>query len=177
MTTNTLPSSKVINLFLSNDPTEQDLVRDLIEEFTDKQGWAFFVPAKYTFGDLAYYSFGSKENKNYSKTRNFLHGLKEDLEVESRDLVSEGVADIYDEATQTKELCRKVHKNSSYVSGGAYQFTRKAHGLLLLAKNEEFRKFLRNKINPETGEKFYVPFNLNKRHTRIGRYLVETISK
>ena len=174
MTTNTLPSSTIIELFLSDEPTKQDLVRDLIEEFTTEQKWAFFVPAKYTFGDLAYYSFGSKSQNHYQKTRNFLLGLKEDLEVESRDLVSEGVADVYNEGTQTKDDCRKIHSESGYVSGGAYQFTRKAHGLLLLAKNEDFRQFLRNKIDPATGKRFYVPFNLNKKNTRIARYVVET---
>jgi len=173
MTTNTLPASSIIELFLSDEPTEMEYVRNLIEEFTITQKWAFFVPFKYTLGDLSYYSFGSKEPKNYKKTRNFISGLNEDLKVESKDLVSENIAAVYDEGEQTKEQCRKIHTESGYVSGGAYQFTRKALGLLLLAKNEDFRQFLRNKIDPVTGKKYYVPFNLDKKNTRIARYVVE----
>lgn len=173
MTTNTLPTSSIIELFLSDEPTEMDYVRDLIEEFTAQQKWAFFVPTKYTIGDLSYYSFGSKEPKNYKKARNFISGLNEDLKVDGNDLVSENIAAVYDTGETTKEQCRKIHTDSGYVSGGAYQFTRKAHGLLLLAKNEEFRQFLRNKIDPVTGKKYYVPFNLDKKNTRIARYVVE----
>ena len=57
MTNNTLPSSTIIELFLSDESTQQDLVRDLIEEFTTEQKWAFFVPTQYTLSDLSYYSF------------------------------------------------------------------------------------------------------------------------
>lgn len=174
MTINTLPTSSIIELFLSDDPTEMDFVRDLIEEFTvTNKKWAFFLPSKYTLGDLSSYSFGSREPNNYQKTRKFISDLNADLKVDGNDLVSENLAAVYDEGEQTKEQCRKIHKESGYVSGGAYQFTCKAHGLLLLAKNEDFRQFLRNKIDPVTGKKYYVPFNLDKKNTNLKNYVVK----
>ena len=163
-----LPSSTIINLFTSDNQEDQLLVKSYINEFVESKKWMTNIFDDFTINELAICSFGSKYPTNYRRVRGFIDSTKDDLAEENRDLVSTGLALIYDEGKELKEKCENIH--ISYRSGGAYLFSVKFLGLLLLAKNEEFRDFLRNKKDSE-GEKYYVPYNLKKKRTRISKYV------
>lgn len=164
----TLPTSTIINLFTSDDREDQQLAKSYINEFVSYKKWMMGVFDYLTFNELAICGFGSKYQVNYARVRTFVNSLKKDLEMENRDLVSTGLALVYDEGKDLKEKCDNIHV--SYRTGGAYLFSIKLLGLLLLTKNEEFRQFLRAKTDSE-GEKYYVPFNLEKKRTRPGKYV------
>ena len=164
----TLSTSTIINLFTSDLVEDQQLAKLYINEFTASKKWMTNIFDELTINELAICGFGSKYPINYSKTRNFIRSVQKDLAKENRDLVSTGLALVYDEGIELKKKCDNIHV--SYRTGGAYLLTVKLLGLMLLAKNEEFRQFLRTKIDSE-GEKYYVPYNLNKGRTRPGKYI------
>lgn len=168
MTNNTLPNSTIINLFISDNKEDQQLAKSYISEFVSSKNWMSNLFDDFTFNELAICSFGSKYPSNYARVRTFVNSLKKDLEMENRDLLSTGLALVYDEGKELKEKCDNIH--ISYKTGGAYLFSVKLLGLLLLSKNEEFRQFLRTKTDSE-GEKYYIPFNLEKKRTRPGKYV------
>ena len=169
----TLPTSTIINLFTSDVTEDQQLVKLYINEFLLSQKRMGDIFDDLTINELAICGFGSKYPINYGRVRRFIHTLLKDIEQENCDLVSTGLALIYDEGKELKKKCEDVH--TSYRSGGAYLFSVKMLGLLLLTKDEEFRQFLRFKTDVE-GEKYYVPFNLGNKKTRPGKYIAQKVA-
>jgi len=159
-----LPNSTIVNEFLSDTEEARQNVSKLMEEFLAK------TPSeKMTLSELSTFAFGDKYPDNYQRTRYFVQRLKESLQAQNKGMVEEGLAHIYNEGQEVKKDCEKIGK--TYRTGGAYQFTQKMLGLILLAKNPKFREFVRTTYNTE-GEKQYVPHNLNRKHTNIREYAV-----
>lgn len=159
-----LPNSTIVNQFLSDDEEVQQNVSKLLEEFLPNTPLE-----KMTLPELSTLTFGSKYPDNYQRTRYFVQKLNLDLRQQNKDMVGTGLAIIYNEGEEVKKDCEKIGK--AYRTGGAYQFTKKMLGVILLAKNPKFREFVRNGYNSE-GEKQYVPYNLNKKDTNIRRYII-----
>jgi len=141
-----LPNSTIVNTFLSDDEQDQATVRNLVEEFLSSS-----LGDKLSLPELSIYTFGDKYPDNYQRTRYFVLKLQEDLKVENLTLMSKDLAQISEGKGLTKI---------------SYQFTPKMLGLLLLAKNNQFREFVR-KYNSS-----YVPYNLEKKKTNMRRYVV-----
>jgi len=139
-----LPNSTIVNTFLCDD--EQATVRNLVEEFLSSS-----LGDKLSLPELSIYTFGDKYPDNYQRTRYFVLKLQEDLKVENLTLMSKDLAHISEGKGLTKI---------------SYQFTLKMLGLLLLAKNSQFREFVR-KYNSS-----YVPHNLEKKKTNMRKYVV-----
>jgi len=159
-----LPHSTIVNEFLSDTEEARRNVSKLMEEFLAK------TPSeKMTLPELSTFVFGDKYPDNYQRTRYFVQKLNLDLQHQNKNMVAAGLATVYNEGEEVKKDCEKIGK--TYRSGGAYQFTRKMLGVILLAKNAKFREFVRNEYNSE-GEKQYVPYNLNKKNTNIRRYVI-----
>ena len=163
MTTN-LPNSTIVNQFLSNDEEVQQNISKLVEEFLSAP-----TLEKMTLPELSTLTFGDKYPDSYQRTRQFVQKLNRDLKLQNKDMVGTGFAHIYNEGEEVKKDCEKI--GTTYRPGGAYQFTRKMLGLILLTKNTKFREFVRTTYNEE-GEKQYVPHNLDKKHTNIRRYVI-----
>jgi hypothetical protein len=164
--TNNLPTSTIINLFLSDNEADRDLVENLMDEFVIEKGHDTSLLPDYTLGDLAKHAFGHRSY--YARTRQLIESMKKDLEDNGLDLLSTNLALIYNDGASVKRDCKKVHK--SYSSGGAYLFSTKLLGLILLQESPQFRDFLRTKTDSE-GERFYVPFNLKSKRTKLTSYI------
>lgn len=159
-----LPNSTIVSQFLSDDEEVQQNVSRLLEEFL------LIAPGeKMTLPELSTLAFGDKYPDNYQRTRYFVQGLNKSLQDQNKDMVEQGLAFIYNEGQEVKKDCEKIGK--TYRTGGAYQFTRKMLGLILLAKSSKFREYVRTTYNQE-GEKQYVPHNLTRKHTNIRRYVI-----
>jgi len=142
-----LPNSTIVNTFLSDDEQDQATVRNLVEEFLSSS-----LGDKLSLPELSIYTFGDKYPDNYQRTKYFVLKLADDLKVENLTLMSKNLAQI---STEGKGLTKI-----------SYQFTPKMLGLLLLAKNSQFREFVR-KYNSS-----YVPHNLEKKKTNMRKYVV-----
>lgn len=158
--TNNLPNSTIVNKFLSDEVETQLNVSKLLEDFLSVP-----ILEKMTLPELSILTFGDKYPDNYQRTRYFVRKLREDLRTQDKGMVETGLAHIYNEGQEVKKDCEKIGR--AYRAGGAYQFTRKMLGLILLAKNPKFQEFVRTE-----GEKQYVPYNLTKKHTNIRRYVI-----
>lgn len=159
-----LPNSTIVQQFLSEDEEVQVSVLKLLGEFLPGASLG-----KITLPELSTLTFGDKYPDSYQRTRYFVQRLRNDLKVHNKDMVETGFAHIYNEGEEVKKDCAKIGK--TYRCGGAYQFTSKMLGLILLAKNPKFREFVRNRYDSE-GEKQYVPHNLDRKHTNIRRYVI-----
>lgn len=158
-----LPNSTIIKMFLSDDEETKQSVQLLIEEFLVSKNLMLFDD--FTLPELSTASFGSKYPDDYQRTRYFVMKLKNELQTQNKSMVEAGLAFIFNEGQEVKKDCQKMRR--SYRAGGAYQFTPKMLGLLLLAKNEEFRKWIRVRHN-----ELYVPYNLEKKQTNLRKYVI-----
>lgn len=162
----TLPNSTIINMFLSDDEKIKVSVQNMIEEFLISKD--LMIHDDFTLSELAIASFGSKYPDNYQRTRYFIMKLKDELQTQNKSMVEAGLAFVFNEGKEVKRDCEKIGR--SYRVGGAYQFAPKMLGLLLLAKNNEFREWVRKRYNEE-GDKMYVPYNLEKKKTNLCKYV------
>lgn len=158
-----LPNSTIIKMFLSDDEETKQSVQLLIKEFLVSKNLMLFDD--FTLPELSTASFGSKYPDDYQRTRYFVMKLKNELQTQNKSMVEAGLAFIFNEGQEVKKDCQKMRR--SYRAGGAYQFTPKMLGLLLLAKNEEFREWVRVRYN-----ELYVPYNLEKKQTNLRKYVI-----
>jgi len=142
-----LPNSTIVNTFLNDNEQDQATVRNLVEEFLSSS-----LGDKLSLPELSIYTFGDKYPDNYQRTRYFILKLQGLLEVENLTLMDKNLAQISIEGKGLTKI--------------SYQFTPKMLGLLLLAKNSQFREFVR-KYNSS-----YVPHNLEKKKTNMRKYVV-----
>lgn len=166
MTVITLPLFPIVELAISDkesDVVERDnLMEDfLISKFDDVKE----LPESFNINDLATYCFGNQYQAAYLQVRNFITRTKEDLRVANKDVLSTGLALVFDEGLELKEVCKKVHKH--YRSGGAYLFSRKFLFMLLLTKSVDFRMFLRDLVDLDEKQVYDVPSDLESKHNRI----------
>lgn len=167
--TNNLPNSTVVSMFLSDNEETKLNVQLLVEEFLTYKKWMVLPFQDISLPELSICSFGSKYSDDYQRTRRFVQKMNLDLKTTNKTMVDAGLAWIYNEGEELKKEATKTGK--SYRPGGVYQFTPKMLGLLLLAKNEEFREWVRVRCDEE-GNKFYVPYNLEKKKTNIRKYVI-----
>lgn len=165
--TSNLPNSTIINRFLSDDEEIKLSVQIMVEEFLISKG--LMIHDDFTLSELSTASFGSKYPDNYQRTRYFVMKLRDELQTQNKSMVEAGLAFIFNEGQEVKIDCEKMGR--SYRAGGAYQFTPKMLGLLLLAKNDEFREWVRMRYDEE-GNKLYVPYNLEKKKTNLRKYVI-----
>jgi len=123
------------------------------------------LPESFNINDLATYCFGNQYQASYLQVRNFIIRTKEDLKIGNKDVLSTGLALVFDEGLELKEACKKAHKH--YRSGGAYLFSRKFLFMLLLSKSIDFRMFIRNILDDEGEQVYDVPHNLEEKYNRI----------
>ena len=162
-----LPNATIIQMFLSNNEETKLSVKMMIEEFLISKN--LMIHDEYSFPELSIAGFGSKYPDDYQRTRYFVMKLKEQLQTQNKSMIEAGLALIYNEGKEVKKDCEKMR--SKYNAGGAYQFTPMMLGLLLLAKNNEFREWVRTRYDEE-GNKLYVPYNLERKHTNLRKYVI-----
>lgn len=163
MTTNNLPSSTIISMFLSDNEETKLRVQLLVEEFLVSKNWMIHSFKGLTLPELSICSFGSKYPDNYQRTRRFVQKISLDLKASNKTMVDAGLAWIYNEGEELKNEATKTGR--SYRPGGVYQFTPKMLGLLLLAKNNDFRDFVRSGYD-EGGNKFCLPNSVKNKKMR-----------
>jgi hypothetical protein len=166
MTVNTLSAYPIINLAISDvesDVTERD---NLLEDFLLSNVKEMeTLPESFTINDLTKYCFGNQYTGNYFLVRKFIQNTQKQLRFSNKDVLSTGLALIFNEGVLVKEDCKKIHP--SYRSGGAYLFSRKFLFMLLLTKSIDFRMFLRSLVDDEGKQVYEVPHNLKEKNYRI----------
>lgn len=156
----------IVELAISDK--ESDVVErdNLLEDFLlSKFDEMKELPESFNINDLATLCFGNQYQDHYLRVRNFIFRTKEDLKIGNKDMLSTGLALVFDEGLELKEACKKVHKH--YRSGGAYLFSRKFLFMLLLTKSVDFRMFLRDLVDLDDTQLYDVPHNLEERYHRI----------
>jgi hypothetical protein len=123
------------------------------------------LPESFNINDLATLCFGNQYQAHYLRVREFIFRTNEDLKIGNKDVLSTGLALIFEEGLELKEACKKVHKH--YRSGGAYLFSRKFLFMLLLTKSVDFRMFIRDILDEEGEQVYDVPHNLEEKYNRI----------
>lgn len=156
----------IVELAISDkeaDVVERDnLLEDfLLSKFDEMEE----LPESFTINDLATYCFGNQFTDNYSSVKTFIKQTQRILSIGNKDMLSTGLALVFDEGLELKEACKKVHKH--YRSGGAYLFSRKFLFMLLLTKSVDFRMFLRDLVDLDDTQLYDIPHNLEERYHRI----------
>jgi len=123
------------------------------------------VPESFKINELSTLCFGNEFSDNYQCVRNFIFRTQRDLKVHNKDVLSTGLALVFDEGLELKEACKKVHPH--YRSGGAYLMSRKFLFMLLLTKSVDFRMFLRDFLDDDGKQIYDVPHNLEEKYNRI----------
>jgi hypothetical protein len=166
MTVATLPIYPIVRLAISDvesDVVERNnLLEDyLLSAFDD----LILVPDSFKINELSTLCFGNEFSQNYQQVRNFIFRTQEDLKTANKDVLSTGLAVVFDEGLELKEACKKVHPH--YRSGGAYLMSRKFLFMLLLTKSVDFRMYIRSQVDDSGKQMYDVPHNLEEKYNRI----------
>jgi hypothetical protein len=166
MTVNTLSAYPIVNLAISDiesDVTERD---NLLEDFLLSNVKEMeTLPESFTINDLTKYCFGNQYTGNYFSVRKFIQNTQKQLRLCNEDVLSTGLALVFNEGLEVKEDCKKIY--TSYRSGGAYLFSRKFLFILLLTKSVDFRMFLRSLVDLDEKQVYNIPHNLKEKNYRI----------
>ena len=166
MTVTTLPIYPIVELAISDlesDVVERNhLLEDfLISNFKEVKS----LPDSFRINDLSTLCFGNQYPNNYYQVRDFIKRTQRDLKAANKDVLSTGLALVFEEGLELKEACKKVHAH--YRSGGAYLMSRKLLFMLLLTKSVDFRMFIRSQVNLDGKQIYDVPHNLEQKFNRI----------
>ena len=166
MTVNTLSAYSIVNLAISDvksDVVERD---NLLEDFLLSNVKEMkTLPESFKINDLAEYCFGNQYTGNYFSVRSFIQKTQKQLSLGNEDVLSTGLALVFNEGLEVKEACKKIH--ASYRSGGAYLFSRKFLFMLLLTKSVDFRMFLRSIVDLDGKQVYDIPHNLKEKNYQI----------
>lgn len=166
MTITTLSAYPIINLAISDiesDVVERDI---LLEDFLFSNVKKMKVlPESFKINDLTEYCFGNQFTNNYFSVWSFIQNTQKQLRLGNEDVLSTGLALVFNEGLEVKEACKKIHPH--YRSGGAYLFSRKFLFMLLLTKSVDFRMFLRSLVDEDGKQVYNVPHNLKEKNYRI----------
>lgn len=166
MTVITLPIFPIVELAISDKDSDVVERNNLMEDFLlSKFDEMKELPNSFKLNDLSRLCFGNEYPNNYYSVRDFIRRTQRDLKGANKDVLSTGLALVFDEGLQLKEACKKVHV--SYRSGGAYLFSRKFLFMLLLTKSVDFRMFLRSQVDLEGKQVYDIPHNLEEKYNRI----------
>jgi len=158
--------SPIVELAISDKESDVVERNNLMEDFLiSKFEELKELPKSFNINDLATYCFGNQYQAHYLQVRNFIFRTNEDLKIGNKDVLSTGLALVFDEGLELKEACKKVHKH--YRSGGAYLFSRKFLFMLLLTKSVDFRMFLRDILEDDGKQVYDVPHDLESKYNRI----------
>lgn len=171
MTVVYLPTFPIVNLAISDKQADiverNNLLEDyLISKFDEMKE----LPESFKINELATLCFGNEFSDNYQCVRNFIFRTQRDLKLANKDVLSTGLALVFEEGLEVKEACKKIHPY--YRSGGAYLMSRKFLFMLLLTKSVDFRMFLRDFLDDDGKQIYDVPHNLEEKYNRITDWML-----
>lgn len=156
---------KILDSIISDDEKGKKEIEILLQNYFSKT----YLPRTFTMYDLAEHCYKSTASNNYEAVRYFVKKTQERLKLENKDLLTVGLALIFNEGLDVKKDCSEIHP--TYRTGGAYLFSREFLTALMLAKSPEFRTFVRMQKD-NSGKNYEVPLDLKNRDSRIIDYLL-----